>query len=141
MTAPSREEALITRLRSAEACGENRCRVMDADSGCICTEAANAVGALLARLSEVERERDDWKDRSLSSEYEHQVAYDALKVAESRLSEVEKALEPFAAFAEHVAKEHPGWDHDGFQLTVECAPTMAAFRQARAALQHKDQQG
>lgn len=50
--------------------------------------------------------------------------------------EIAKALRPFADYAEYVAREHPGWDHDQFTIDVEQPrlPTMKEFRAARAAL-------
>lgn len=53
---------------------------------------------------------------------------------EERLRE---ALKPFADFAEWVATNHPGWDHNEFELQQHDFPyalSMAWFREARAAL-------
>jgi hypothetical protein len=46
-----------------------------------------------------------------------------------------KALEPFVDYAQMVAKDHPGWNHDWFTLGLpDSDMTMAPFRNARAAL-------
>lgn len=47
-----------------------------------------------------------------------------------------EALKPFAAFADQIAKERPGWDHDGFTFggpLEDTRLTMGDFRRARAA--------
>jgi hypothetical protein len=50
-------------------------------------------------------------------------------------------LEPFAKYADAVAKDHPGWDHDGFSIGLpdalaypEVDGTLRPFRRARTAL-------
>lgn len=65
---------------------------------------------------------------------------DALKAhveqcPEHPMSALRAALKPFADYAERIAKDHPGWDHDAFDFQLpDCGPTMRAFRAARAAL-------
>jgi len=44
---------LVERLRRGGEC-ESPCRVMEADSGCLCAEAADRITALTARLAELE---------------------------------------------------------------------------------------
>lgn len=55
------------------------------------------------------------------------------EAAEARLAEALAALEPFAKAAEYVSREHPGWDHDGFQVKWfgEYLLDLAPFRRAR----------
>lgn len=52
--------------------------------------------------------------------------------AETENARLREALEPFAAIAEDVAINHPGWDHDEFQISR--GMSFAPFRRARAAL-------
>lgn len=55
---PDDRTDLVARLRSGEPCGDDRCRVMDARSGCICATAAariEADGREIERLREALR--------------------------------------------------------------------------------------
>jgi hypothetical protein len=60
--------------------------------------------------------------------------------AQAAQREAIEALEPFAAFAAHVEREHPGWDHDQYRtrmcdgLCSQFTFEMSAFRKARAVL-------
>lgn len=47
------------------------------------------------------------------------------------------ALKPFADFAEFVAANHPGWDHDHFTIFERL--TMEPFRKAGAIHQQSEQ--
>lgn len=47
-------------------------------------------------------------------------------------AEMLETLRPFADFAEVIAHEHPGWDHDFFTITDGL--TMKPFRAARAII-------
>ena len=60
---------------------------------------------------------------------------DCIGEAAEEIERLRAALEPFAAFAEYVAKNHPGWDHDEF--TVGRGLTLEPFRAAHAALKEK----
>lgn len=52
-----------------------------------------------------------------------------------RIVELEKALQPFAAKADIIARDHPGWNHDVFQWGAEpLVFTMKDLRDARAAI-------
>lgn len=48
-----------------------------------------------------------------------------------------EALEPFAGFAESIAANHPGWDHDGFAMSTTPTGMMLPFswfRRSRSTL-------
>lgn len=112
---------------------------------------AAALVPLCEGLAEAERERD----RLVLSTGEHITRRSELLAralaAEAKLSalqeevgrltrerdEARAALEPFAAIAEDVAKNHPGWNTDGFHLTSPGWPyviKLGPFRRARSAL-------
>lgn len=88
---------------------------------------------LIAQLNAAveDREQRDW--RVVAG------AADALTALLARLSEVEKALEPFVRYIGKLSDECPD-DHLILQHESGFI-TAADFRRARAALQHKDQQG
>lgn len=52
-------DGLVARLRAAEACGDQRCRAMEARSGCICAEAADALEAQGRRIAELSGALDE----------------------------------------------------------------------------------
>ena len=68
----------------------------------------------------------EWENRALKAE----ATISALEAENKRLRE---ALEPFARFAEFVAENHPGWDHDEFDIgpLFVGLVTMGNFRRAR----------
>jgi hypothetical protein len=60
--------------------------------------------------------------------------------AADRIEALEKALEPFAKFASHIAKEMPGWYHDDFTFADplnETGLTMGDFIRALEAQEGK----
>lgn len=47
--------------------------------------------------------------------------------------EMQEALRPFAEVAERIAAEHPGWDHDEFQLLIAGSAPLKLGPYRRAA--------
>jgi hypothetical protein len=60
-------------------------------------------------------------------------------VAKIDAARVRDALKPFADYAEYIATERPGWDHDEFYFSEQPyqMPKMEAFRRAREVLLRK----
>ena len=102
--------------------------------------AARSLPSERRAREEAERERDArWKAAvEVTREMAEQVrvAEAALAAERARVVDLEEALEPFAAFAEWVAVDRPGWDHDGFALvygaSLEKPLLLAPFRRAAA---------
>lgn len=49
---------VVEGLRSGELCGEDRCRVMDAEGGCVCAVAAAEIEALRAHAEQLSSDYD-----------------------------------------------------------------------------------
>lgn len=62
-------------------------------------------------------------------------AVELVEQAVARITELEAALRPFSDVATYTASEHPGWDHDEYQISIGMG--FKHFRRARAALAEK----
>lgn len=49
---------IVEKLRSGELCGDDRCRVMDAEGGCVCAVAAAEIEALRAHAEQLSSDYD-----------------------------------------------------------------------------------
>lgn len=109
--------------------------------GALCYDASNPPVLWKARCEEASRElanECERRDDIINCEVHLREA------AEASPSTARAALEPFAKFAEHIARERPGWDHDDFTFAgplSETKITMGDFRRARAALTSGDGHG
>jgi hypothetical protein len=114
----------------------------------------SATAVMPADVERAMRSRDEAfnyeRDRATAAEQRAEEAENRLKLAEDiafrvvternaaeqRVKALEEALVPFAEFAEWVAVERPGWDHDGFALvygaSLEKPLLLAPFRRAAA---------
>lgn len=117
---------LLARYRSAT--GLDRIAIAGALS--------TAVPALLDEIKRLEAMAADADRDATDMRYQRDAADARTAAAAAREDRLREALKPFADYAERIARDHPGWDHDGFSFSLpdEGAPTMREFRAARAAL-------
>jgi hypothetical protein len=61
-------------------------------------------------------------------------------VAKIEAEKLRDALKPFADYAEYIATERPGWDHDEFYISGQPSqmPKLGAFRRAREVIRKQD---
>lgn len=97
--------------------------------------SAASLSQLSTKLENAERERGTFAELYAKEGHTSMLLREERDELRAKLAEAREALEPFAEFAEMVAKEHPGWDHDDFEFvgpgyTIKFAP----FRRARASV-------
>lgn len=132
-------ETLVERLKYRAGTAHLAFYTNLADHAALDREAASAIQALIAERDGLKDEiaqawasfeRTDIEGQTLSGRA-MQLKVSAAQ-AEAQRDAALEVLRPFAAFAEHVAAVHPGWDHDGFGLggVVGEHIAMADFRAA-----------
>lgn len=106
---------LVERLRAGFQCAEsgNRCRTMDAQSGCVCAEAAD-------RIAQLEAEVKTWQGHARTAIWSDS---EECKFLTARIEQLEAALEPLCCTCDRAASDECS------RAEVNCA-----FWNARAAL-------